>query len=119
METNVNRRRLLAGLAAAPATVVAAPLPAVAAPVLSPKQRLDAAAAELLAAASEAWPDFNHTVCHIGEPGDIHEGLPVLITMHRKAEPKYEKWSGPGRYEVQHGKARPIYYVERTATGDF
>ncbi|MEQ1943525.1 hypothetical protein ABMA32_14010 [Mesorhizobium sp. VNQ89] len=115
---NLNRRNLLAGLATAP--VVALPAVAVAAvePVTA-QERLDAAIAELKAAASELWPDADIHREHVGTPGDTAEALPVMVIVGRSARVCRVPWSGPDVYECRDEKTgqQPIYWVEKTAKG--
>lgn len=116
-QINATRRSVLLGFAAAP--VAALPSVAASAAALSPLERFNAALAEIQAAAFELWPDIDTFRTRVGQPGNVHEGMPVLLTAFRRAEPKYEKWSGAGLYEVQHGKAHPIYWVERAPSGSY
>lgn len=56
--TTINRRTILGGIAA---TAVPLPQPAaIAEPVLTPEERLEAAIAEVKAAASALMPDIRH-----------------------------------------------------------
>jgi hypothetical protein len=111
----MNRRNLLIGIAAASTATV--PIAVEAAP--TPQECIALAVAEIKAAASELWPDIDCWRQYYGDAGDACEGLPIFLSGFRPAEPKHENWTGPGWYEVQHGKARPIYYIERTATGTY
>lgn len=69
----MNRRDLLKGL---PIAIAATSMPALASvPINSPRQRLDAAIAELKAAATEVYPDIQNWT--VGEDGA--KECPLLI----------------------------------------
>lgn len=112
---NINRRLFLRNTAAAGAVAatIAAPVVAEAATV-SPRERLDAAIAELKAAAEQIWPDIEDwTANTVSDENAPYAGCPLVIAAHKPSLPKYAEWSGPALYELQDGKYRPIYYVER------
>jgi hypothetical protein len=114
---NLTRRTLLAGLAAAP--VAALPTVAIAAAPMNAQDRLQAAIAELKAAAYDLWPDIDAVAEHYGQPGDTAEAAPVMVILSRSARVRAVSWSGPGLYECRNEKTgqQPVYWVEKTPRG--
>lgn len=58
-------------------TVTAAPV-ARAEPQMTPRERLDAAIAELQAATLALWPDVDHWTIYV----DVTEAVPVMVAAH-------------------------------------
>lgn len=107
-------RRLFLNTAAASA-VAATSIPSAAAVAdASSRQRLQAAIAEVKAIALEIWPDINQwTDIVFSDDDGPYTQCPLMLVGHKPALPPYLEWSGPGVYELQRDKTRPIYYVER------
>ncbi|RJG46646.1 hypothetical protein [Mesorhizobium sp. DCY119] len=114
--SNLSRRLFLRNTAVAGAVLTTAVAPAVAAPVsLSPRERLLAALEEVKAAAQELWPDIEGWT-EPAVPTDAegpYVAIPVMLIAHKPALPVHLEWSGPAIYEIQDGKYRPVYFIDR------
>ncbi|PDT82910.1 hypothetical protein [Sinorhizobium sp. BJ1] len=88
--TQITRRTILGGLAAA-----AAPLPAIAAPqpVQSPEERLHAAIDAVVDILREMNPDPDAEI--------LRQQYPHYVFVGIKTPPKPVEWTGPGFYEVE------------------
>lgn len=104
---NSTRRSFLGGITIAAVPTGAATAYALA-PVspdrqITPGERLEAAVVELQAAM---------TLIH-GEGVQLIRNGDRCIAVMEPHKPRIVEFAGPGFYEVEHGKAAPIYYVER------
>ncbi|MBE0580825.1 hypothetical protein [Devosia sp.] len=104
----MSRRALLAGLGTATASAalavpaIAAIQPGEAGPILTPRERLDQAIAEFKAAYEAIYDDVDDWIM-VG-----HGDIPIP-----RVKPKPVLWSGDGRYEVENGSRRPVYWLTR------